>query len=344
MAIDLLGIQPHKVSRDLRGYSVFFYGEPKSGKTTTAAHFPEALLLAFEKGYNAIPGIMAQPINKWSDFKSVLRELKKDEVKQKFSTIIIDTADIAYDYCSKYICDNAKRPDGGFGVDSISDIPYGKGYGMVGQEFDECLRSIVQMDYGLVIISHSTDKTFKNESGEEYNQIVPTLDKRATNIVSRMADIIGYSRVVDTDDGEKTMLFIRGTNRYMAGSRFKYTPDYIEFSYKNLTDAIANAIDEQSKEDGQEFFTNERSNLYLKDEKNELDFDKLMLDFQDTINRLIKKAGSDDVFQEKYSPRITQITEKYLGKGNKVSQCSREQVEVLSLIIEELKDLEKIAL
>ena len=34
MDIDLLGLEPHKVSRDLRGYSVFFYGEPKSGKTT----------------------------------------------------------------------------------------------------------------------------------------------------------------------------------------------------------------------------------------------------------------------------------------------------------------------
>lgn len=339
MAIDLMTIQPHKVSRDLRGYSVFFYGEPKSGKTTTAAHFPEALLLAFEKGYNAIPGIMAQPINKWAEFKQVLRELKKPEVKEKFSTIIIDTADICYDYCTKYICDNAKRPDGGFGVDSISDIGYGKGYGMVSQEFDDCLRSIVQMDYGLVLISHATDKTFKNESGEEYNQIVPTLDKRATNIVSRMADIIGYSRVVSTDEGDKTMLFMRGTNRYMAGSRFKYTPDYIEFSYKNLTDAIANAIDEQSKEDGKEYFTDERSNLYIPKEE-ELNFDNLMLEFQNIINRLITKAG--DSFETKYTPRITQITEKYLGKGNKVSQCSRDQVEVLSLIVEELKELEKI--
>lgn len=28
--IDLLNLQPHQVSKDLRGYSVFFYGEPKS--------------------------------------------------------------------------------------------------------------------------------------------------------------------------------------------------------------------------------------------------------------------------------------------------------------------------
>lgn len=94
MGINLLDIQPHKVSRDLRGYSVFFYGEPKSGKTTTAAKFPEALLLAFEKGYNAIPGIMAQPINSWAEFKKVLRQLKDEKVKEKFSTIIIDTVNV----------------------------------------------------------------------------------------------------------------------------------------------------------------------------------------------------------------------------------------------------------
>lgn len=44
--IDLLNIQPHQVSRDMRGYSVFFYGEAKSGKTTTATRFPNHLLLA----------------------------------------------------------------------------------------------------------------------------------------------------------------------------------------------------------------------------------------------------------------------------------------------------------
>lgn len=61
--IDILNIQPHKVSRDLRGYSVFFYGEAKSGKTTTASKFPESLILGFEKGWNALPGVMATPIN-----------------------------------------------------------------------------------------------------------------------------------------------------------------------------------------------------------------------------------------------------------------------------------------
>ena len=106
------------------------------------------------------------------------------------------------------------------------------------------------------------------------NKIVPTLDKRATNIVSRMADIIGYSRAVQDEEGKNsTKLFIRGTARFMAGSRFKYTPDYIDFSYKNLVDAIAEAIDKQSHEDGAEYFTEQRQNLYA-DTTKELDLSR----------------------------------------------------------------------
>ena len=340
MAIDIFSITPHQVSRDLKGYSVFFYGEPKSGKTTTAAHFPKSFLLAFEKGYSAIPGIMVQPINNWSEFKKVLRQLKEEKAKEMFETIVIDTADIAYDYVTDYICANAKRADGGFGVDKIGDIPYGQGYSLVAKEFDECLRSIVQMGYGLVLISHSTDKTFTNESGQEYNKIVPTLDKRATNIVSRMTDIIGYSRAVTDEQGKESVkLFIRGTSRFMAGSRFKYTPDYIDFSYNNLVNAIGDAIDAQAKEDGEQYFTNEKAMVY-EDTTKELNYDQLMKEFNEIVQNLID-SNSEENFQINWLPRIVEITEKYIGKGNKVNQCDRTQVEAISLIVEDLKELTK---
>ena len=65
MAIDLLKIEPHKVSRDLSGYITYIYGAPKTGKTTLAVQMPNAILLAFEKGYNALPGVMAQDITSW---------------------------------------------------------------------------------------------------------------------------------------------------------------------------------------------------------------------------------------------------------------------------------------
>ena len=338
--LDLLSIAPHQVSRDLRGYSVFFYGEPKSGKTTIATKFPRHLLLAFEKGYNAIPGAMAQPLNSWGEFRKVLTQLKDPRVKAMYETIIIDTADIAYDLCERYICANAKRTDGGFGVDSVADIPFGKGYNMVAAEYDECLRSIVQMDYGLVLISHAVDKTFKDERGIEYNQIVPTLGNKPRNIVSRMCDIIGYSRGVQNEDGtSSTKLFMRGTPRYVAGSRFKYTPDYIDFTYRDLVKAIGDAIDKQMEEDGSEYFTDERSNLY-ESTMQELDFDELMETFNGIIQSLIQ-SETEEKFATYWQPRIVQITDKYLGKGMKVTQCSRDQVEALDLIVTDLQALVK---
>lgn len=339
--LDLLSITPHQVSRDLRGYSVFFYGEPKSGKTTIATRFPNHLLLAFEKGYNAIAGAMAQPVNSWAEFRKVLRQLKDPVVQTKFETVIIDTVDIAYDLCEKYICANAKRPDGGIGVDTIGDIGYGKGYTLVAKEFDEALRSIVQLGYGLVLISHATDKTFKDERGMEYNQIVPTLGAKPRNIVTRLCDIIGYSRIVEMQDGDSTvakpMLFMRGTPRYVAGSRFKYTPDYIEFNYQSLVNAIAEAIDKQAAEDGVEYFTNERNNLYAT-EVVEYDYDELMTEFNNLVSNLIL-SFSEEEFAARIQPKIIQITEKYLGKGQKVSQISRDQTEALSLIVDEVKDI-----
>ena len=336
--INLLDIAPHQVSRDLRGYSVFFYGEPKSGKTTIATKFPRHLLLAFEKGYNAIPGAMAQPINSWAEFKKVLKQLPDPKVKEKFETIIVDTADIAYDLCEKYICANAKRSDGGFGVDSIGDIPFGKGYTMVAKEFDESLRTIVQMGYGLVLISHAVDKTFTDETGKEFNQIVPTLGSKPRNIVSRMCDIIGYSRAIQNEDGTTTTkLFMRGTPRYIAGSRFKYTPDYIDFTYNDLVKAIGDAIDKQMQEDGAEFFTDERTNVYA-EVTQELDFDELVATFNNIVNSIIEN-NDEEKFQNYWQPRIIQITEKYLGKGQKVNQCSREQTEALDLIVTDLKEL-----
>lgn len=327
MDIDILSIEPHKVSRDMRGYSVFFYGEPKSGKTTIASKFPKALLLAFEKGYNALAGVKPQPINSWAEFLKVHRQLKDPRAQEMYETIIIDTADIAYDYCEKYICSNNN-------ASTIGDIPYGKGYTLVADEFDEKLRSIVQMGYGIVIVSHAVDKTFKDESGSEYNKIVPTLDKRANNIVARMADIIGYSRAVTDSDGiTKTLLFIRGTQRYEAGSRFKYTPDYIEFNYKNLVDAIGDAIEKQAAEDGEEYFTDERENAY-RDTSSHLDFDELMTEFKMLIETFMK---DEEKMANYYAPRITEIIDRYLGKGKKVNEMNRDQVEQLALIVEDLK-------
>ncbi|MBO7212710.1 MAG: ATP-binding protein [Methanobrevibacter sp.] len=329
MGNSLLDIKPHKISRDLRGYSIMFYGEPKSGKTTISSRFPGALVLAFEKGYNAIAGIMAKPLNTWGDFKKVLTELRDPEVKEVFQTVVIDTADIAYGLCEKYIC--SRESDAKNTYEQISDLPFGKGYKLAQQEFDECLRKILQMDYGLILISHAVDKTFKDEAGVEYNQIIPTLDNKARLVCERTCDIIGYSRQIQTEEGPQTKLFMRGTPRFVAGSRFRFTPDYIDFDYDALVNAISEAIDKEAAVSGAALVTNAPMS---KEHLNEphYNFEALMNEFQDLVGDIMSKTPS-------MASKITAIVDKHLGRGKKVGDCTPDQAPQIDLILFDLKRL-----
>lgn len=329
--ISLLDLQPHQVSRDLRGYSVLLYGAPKTGKTTIASHFPGALLCAFEKGYNTLPGVFAQPINSWADFKKVITQLKQPAVAEKFQTVIVDTGDIAYDMCVKYICARESTADKTY--ETIGDIPYGKGYTLAMQEYDEQFRKILQMNYGLVIISHDKDKVFKDESGQEYNKIVPTLDNRAALVCERTCDIIGYAREVNTEGGPQTRLFLRGTPRFEAGSRFRYTPDSIEFSYDALVNAIAEAVEKEAAH-GVNRVTDQSQAAKVYAEEPSYDFKAMVEEFQEIVGGLVQKSPN-------MAAKITSIVDKHLGKGKKVAECTEANAPQLDLILYDLKELAK---
>ena len=58
------------------------------------------------------------------------------------------------------------------------------------------------------------------------------------------------------------------------------------------------------------------------------------------FNELISKFSKDEEKMATfYAPRITQIIDNYLGKGKKVNEMNRDQVEQLVLIIDDLKTL-----
>lgn len=67
--INLKTLQPHKVSRDLSGYITYLYGAGGAGKTSFGAQMPSPLLIAFERGYNAIAGITPVDVTSWSEMK-----------------------------------------------------------------------------------------------------------------------------------------------------------------------------------------------------------------------------------------------------------------------------------
>lgn len=325
MGIDLLNIQPYKVSRDLSGYITFIYGPQKIGKTTFASKMPDYLILAFERGYNALAGAMKIDMTTWGEMKQVVRELKKPEVKEKYKSIIIDTVDIAADACQKYICNQ-------LGIENIGDGGWTtNGWAKYKKEFEETFRTLTQLGYAVVFISHDKEKTIKLPNIPEYQQITSTMQSSALAIVENMCDIIGYAHSVPNRDGTfRRVLTLRSPdNSIRCGCRFKYIDSEIEFSYESLTRALNEAIDREAKETNGMFVTNERQAAL---EVKEYDYDALKNEFQDLVGNLMNKDP------QHYGPRITQIVDKYLGKGKKVSDASIEQAEFISLIISEIKD------
>lgn len=203
---------------------------------------------------------------------------------------------------------------------------------MAETEFDECLRKILQMDYGLVLISHATDKTFTDTNGNEYNQIVPTVDNRARKICERTCDIIGYTHSeYNSEGGTTTYMEMRGTPRYVAGSRFKYTPDRIVLSYDNLVKVINESIEKEGADHGADVLTDAKSTVHKEVEK-EYDFDAMMSEFQELVGALMTKNQNN-------AKKITAIADKYLGKGKKVGDCTPTNAPQLELILMELREL-----
>lgn len=323
MAINLLALEPHKVSRDLSGYITYLYGSPKVGKTTLVSKFPGVLLLATEKGYNALPGIIAQDITRWSDIKEVVRELKKPEVKEKFHTIAIDTVDVAAGYCNKYICNQLNIETLGEGGWKTN------GWDRYKKEFEDTFRTITNLGYALVFISHDADKTFTRKDGTEYNQVVPTAQKSVNEIVKGMADIYMYAAMDEVTKERKLVLrSLDGT--IDAGCRFKYIAPEIPLDYNALIEAMNEAIDKEAQENDNQYVTNEREAAPAT--AIEYDYDALMEEFSGITSKLMTKNSAY------YAPRITQVASKFLGKGKKVSETTRDQAEFIYLINEELKD------
>ncbi len=324
MALDIFNIEPNVVTKDLRGKIVTFYGSYKSGKTYNACKFPKPLLLAFEKGYGAIPGVKAAPMNKWSDFKLVLKQLEKPEAKEMYETIILDIVDIAYSLCEQYIVMRE-------GKEKIADIPFGGGYKMLRDEFFNALRKIPMMGYGLIMISHSIEKTMTTESGKSYEKTFSTLNDRCKEIVFGMSDINGYAKVGRNDQGANTIfLYMRETEEFEAGSRFRFTPDYIEFTYNNLVNCIADAIEQEEVDTGIKSVNTALNSAYQ--DTNAYDFDELM----STATKLCKDITKDNPDN---GAKIVEIVEGHLGKGKKLSQCTKDQVDIVALIVTDLKEL-----
>jgi hypothetical protein len=288
-----------------------------------ASRFPKNLLIAFEKGYNAIDGIKAVDINKWSEFRQVLRQLEKPEAQAMYDTITIDTTTIAYEMCEQFVCSQN-------GVQSIRDIPWGQGWTLVKKEFETCLRKITMLGYGLVLISHIEMRKEKTADDSEIEILAPSMPKRCYEVVNQIVDIIGYIATEWDDDGNShRWLYTRQTPTVMAGSRFPYLAPKIKLGYDELVAAINEAIDKQRDIDGATVV-----DKIEKKQEEELSFEEIRDEAQKIWAKLV---NADPANAEKVLKKVEII----FGRKLKLSEITEDQKEPFFLVLLEMRDMVK---
>ena len=152
---------------NLADLTVLVYGPTKIGKSTLCSQADGAVFLATEPGLNSLD-VYQVPIQSWDDLLAACAEIEKGE--HPFKTLIIDTIDNAYKFCTDYILKKFK-------IDHESDLGYGKGYAIVNNEFQRVLTKLAFMPYGLFLVSHAKEIEVETRTGK-YTRIVPTLPDR----------------------------------------------------------------------------------------------------------------------------------------------------------------------
>lgn len=199
---------------------------------------------------------------------------------------------------------------------------------MAKKEYSSYFRDLTFAGYGIVFISHSIEKTQKDENGEEYSQIIPALPARPYDIVNKMVDLIGYIREIEDPETQslERYIFFRGDRRFFAKSRFKYITPYVKFSYENIVDAIFAAIDEEIKKSGGNSImkASEEQNPYT------------VQTFEDLMEEAKSVWGS--VVQNDKVEEAAKILEEVFGKPTRFSEVLPEQIDELKVVLVRIKD------
>jgi hypothetical protein len=321
MSFDIFNPHFSVVAKGLEGKVITVYGGNNLGKTKQATRMKKPYYLPFEKGLNAIEGVPYLPINNWADFKKINRQLtgpKMAKAKELYQTIIFDEVEAAAKYCQRYICDK-------YEVETIGE---GRGgYGLWKEyetEFWEEINKLLGAGYTVVFIAHQVF----DDNGKAW----PKGDKRALAPVIDNSDIVVHvvSNGVD-ENGKviKSSAWLAETDKFFARSRFDYIDTYLEeFTAEALEEAIIKAIERQEKVEGIKAVSFEEQKAKYESEK--LDYDELMAEIKEVGKALHEQGRTDEV---------TEIVERHLGKGRKVTECSKSQVQVMAIILDELKEL-----
>ncbi|MFO1442947.1 ATP-binding protein [Bacillus sp. Bva_UNVM-123] len=321
-SFDIFNPQISTVARGLEGKVITLVGSNSLGKTKQATRMDKPFYLGFEKGIRAIAGVPFLPINNWRDFKKINKQLTDpktlEKAKELYQTIIFDEVYTSALYCQDFLCKK-------HGVETIGDG--NDGFGLWKEyetEYWAEIDKLLGSGYTLIFISH--------EETTKEGKHIPKGDKRSIKPIVDNSDVVAYltSNGID-EDGKviKSSAWFAETDEFFARSRFDYMDTYLEeFTAENLEKVIAEGIKKQEEAEGITAVTYQEQKESYQSE--ELDYDQLMEEIKEIGVRMVEGDKAD---------KLQDVVEHHLGIGKKVTECKKGQVQVMSLILDDLKEL-----
>jgi len=209
---------------------ILIYGPSKIGKSDFCSNFKDAFFIATEEGLDELE-VYKTSVSTWEEFLEICNELNQTD---RFPTVVIDTADLLYQYCSNYILST-------YQVRHESDLDWGKGWSEVKKEFERVLNKISKQGRGLIFISHGREIEIKNRTGT-HTRFCAVNNKPASQVILPLVDMIlrfGTTEIADIN-GEtkpKRMIFTKPDEFQDAGGRGKVwakMPDMIPLDYETF--------------------------------------------------------------------------------------------------------------
>lgn len=301
--MSLKDLKPHVVSTNMEEYIQIIIGLRKTGKTTLFRDLikkkygnPRAgLLLAFEKGYNALNDVVPQSVEDWSHFENLIDELIYDKAEMPYKMIAIDTIDemvnMAEQYTIKFFNRKADIDKRALTINEAGG-GYGRGKAYAINLLRTALNKLTKSGYGVFLIGHSKEKKKKTSDDVEYVQLSCNLTDDYNDVLLNSADFITFLTTEKTVEGtaltnEQVYMNFRGYE-FDCGSRLYNVPKRIEYDVEKYIDVFENAVKELIAEKGKNFEEIKKKQKEEFDKKAKQEIEKIKAKEMSEIIVLIK--------------------------------------------------------